>query len=115
LKNIKLAEKELNNILAQVALSDENLKVYNANGGVIEHEDITTRGKNLFTNMRECIESGIGQELGEKGTGLWLINGITSYYQNEANFKDETYKFDSITDGFVNKKVQKAYDLLVAA
>jgi phage/plasmid-like protein (TIGR03299 family) len=115
LKNIKLAEKELNNILAQVALSDENLKVYNANGGVIEHEDITTRGKNLFTNMRECIEGGIGQEFGEKGTGLWLINGITSYYQNEANFKDETYKFDSITDGFVNKKVQKAYDLLVAA
>ena len=114
LRQIKIAEKDLDNILAQVLLSEPNYKIYQETGN-INHEDITTFGKNIFNKAKETVYSGIGQELGERGTGLWLVNGLTSYYQNEVNYKNDEYKFDSIQQGQAAKKVQMAYDLLVAA
>ena len=113
LRNIKLAEKDLDNILAQVLLSEPNYKIYQETGN-INHADITTFGKNVFNKAKETVYSGIGQDLGERGTGLWLVNGLTSYYQNEVNWKDEEYKFDSIQQGQAAKKIQMAYDLLAA-
>jgi hypothetical protein len=65
--------------------------------------------------MKECMESGVGQDILESGNGLWVINGITSFYQNTANFKNDEVKFDNVLDGNVYKKVQKAYDMLIAA
>ncbi len=111
LRTVRICEKDLDNILAQVLLSEPNLKIYQQTGN-INHEDITTFGKNVFNKAKETIYSGVGQEYGEKGTGMWLINGLTSYYQNEVNYKSEEYKFDSIQQGQAAKKVQKAYELL---
>ena len=114
LKNIKLSEKELDNILAEVLLSDEYNKIYKQTG-TIESDGIPTRSKNIFIGVKNAMEVGIGQELIESGTALWALNGLTTYYQNTANFKDAETKFDSIMDGNVYNKVNKAYSLLVAA
>lgn len=114
LKNIKLSEKELDNILAEVLLSDEYNKIYKQTG-TIESDGIPTRSKNIFIGVKNAMEVGIGQELIESGTALWALNGLTTYYQNNANFKDAETKFDSIMDGNVYNKVNKAYNLLVAA
>ncbi len=114
LKNIKLSEKELDNILAEVLLSDEYNKIYKQTG-TIESDGIPTRSKNIFIGVKNAMEDGIGQELIESGTALWALNGLTTYYQNNANFKDAETKFDSIMDGNVYNKVNKAYSLLVAA
>ena len=114
LKNIKLSEKELDNILAEVLLSDEYNKIYKQTG-TIESDGIPTRSKNIFIGVKNAMEVGIGQELVESGTALWALNGLTTYYQNNANFKDAETKFDSIMDGNVYNKVNKAYSLLVAA
>ena len=46
---------------------------------------------------------------------MWLMNGLTSYYQNEASERSAEIKFDSLMDGNIYKKVQKAYDLCIAA
>lgn len=113
LQNIKVSEKELDNILAEVLLSEKNLEVYHKTGDV-HHEDITAIGKNLVDKVRETVETGIGQEYGEKGTGMWLINGLTTYFQNEAYFRSEESKFDSLMQGNAAKKVQMAYDLITA-
>lgn len=114
LRNIKLSEKELDNILAEMALADQAKKVFFETRNIF-HEDIATRGRNIFLGMKDCLENGVGQEGQEKGTAQWALNGITSYYQNVQNFKDNETKFDSILDGSVSKKVQKAYDMMVAA
>jgi phage/plasmid-like protein (TIGR03299 family) len=114
LKNIKLSEKELDNILAEVLLSDEYNKIFQQTG-TIESEGIPTRSKNIFIGVKNAMEDGIGQELVESGTALWALNGLTTYYQNNANFKDAETKFDSIMDGNVYNKVNKAYALLTAA
>ena len=113
LKNIKLSEKELDNILAEVLLSDEYNKIYKQTG-TIESDGIPTRSKNIFVGVKNAMEVGIGQELVESGTALWALNGLTTYYQNTANFKDAETKFDSIMDGNVYNKVNKAYSLLTA-
>jgi len=114
LRNIKLAERDLDNIIAQVVLAPEAAKEFMQTRN-IESDLIKTRGRNIFLGVKECLESGIGQEGQERGTAMWLMNGLTSYYQNEATERSEEIKFDSIMDGNIYKKVQKAYDLAIAA
>lgn len=114
LRNIKLSERDLDRVLAEIALADEAKKVFLETRN-IEHEAIATRGRNIFLGMKEAMESGVGQDILESGTALWAINGITTYYQNEANYKNCEVMFDNVMDGNVYKKVNKAYDMLTAA
>lgn len=114
LRNIKLSEKELDNILADVLLAPDAAKVFHLTGDIY-NDEIKTRGRNIFLTAKEAMETGIGQAGQERGTGLWAINGLTTYFQNEASFKDNETKFDSILDGKVYDKVNKAYDLILAA
>ena len=113
LKNIRLADRDLDNILAEVLLSDANLDIYHKTGD-IRHKDMTTIGKNLVDKVRDTMFSGVGQEYCETGTGMWVVNGLTTYYQNEATYKSEEYKFDSIMQGQAARKLQKAYEMLTA-
>lgn len=114
LKNIRVSERDLDKIIAEITLADEAKKAFLETRN-IENDAIATRGRNIFIGMKEAIEGGIGQSILESGTALWAINGITSYYQNEANYKNEEVMFDNMMDGNVYKKVQKAYDMLIAA
>lgn len=114
LRNIKVSEKDLDNIIAEIALADEAKKVFLETRNIY-HEDIATRGRNIFLGMKESLENGIGQDILDRGNGLWAINGITTFYQNEANFKNDEVKFDNIMDGNVYKKVNKAYNMILLA
>ena len=114
LRNIKLSEKDLDNILADVLLAPEAAKVFHSEGNIY-HEDIATRGRNIFLSAKEALETGVGQSGQERGTGMWAINGLTTYFQNAASYKNEESKFDSIIDGAAYDKVNKAYDLILAA
>ena len=112
LRNIRLSEKELDNILAEVLLSDNNVKLFKESG--INHPDISTRGRNQFNAVKQAMEKGVGQDFGERGTAMWALNGLTTYYQNEANFRDDEQKFLNIMQGTAANKVQKFYDLATA-
>ena len=114
LRNIRVSDKDLDRIIAEITLADEAKKAFLETGN-IEHELIKTRGRNIFLGMKEAIESGIGQNVLENGTALKVINGITTFYQNVANYKNNEVMFDSILDGNVYKKVNKAYEMLIAA
>ena len=113
LRNVRISEKMLDDMLAEVAFSDDSLKIYKATGNY-NHQDIPTRGKNLFTSMKDCVISGVGQDSTISGTAEWALNGLTSYFQNSAKYKSDEVKFDSIMDGRVAKKVQKMYDTCMA-
>lgn len=111
LENIILAENDLMRILAEITYEDEDLKILRKTGLIFHHE-ISNSGINRLHKLRDVVESGVGQEIGIKGTGLWLINGITSYFQNEAKFKSEETKFDSIQNGNAARTMQHAYQLI---
>lgn len=112
LRNIRLSEKELDNILAEVLFSESNLKAYREEG--INSKELSTVGLNQFIAVKTAMEGGIGQEYGERGTALWALNGLTTYYQNEKNFRNDEQKFMNIMQGTAAARVQKFYDLAVA-
>ena len=74
-------------------------------------EEIATRTKNSITALRDSIENGIGQQF-DRGTKLWLINGVTTMLHNESKWRNEESEFSALMEGSGLKKVQKAYDLL---
>lgn len=112
LRNIRLSEKDLDRIMAEVLLSEQNAKLFREQG--INHPDISSVGRNLFNRVKETMENGVGQEYGERGTAMWAINGLTTYYQNEANYRNDEVKLNSVLMGNAAAKVQKAYELMVA-
>ena len=110
LRNVQLSKKTITDIVAETAFSKDALDIYKATGNAF-HDDIPTRSANIFKDMMNSIEDGIGQVgFDNYGSGEWLLNGITTYYQNTANYKNLEVKFDSILDGRVSKKVQNVYD-----
>jgi hypothetical protein len=60
------------------------------------------------------LEQGVGQDIQERGTALWAVNGLTSYYQNEANFSSDEIKFDSLMQGNAYNKVKALQEALLA-
>ena len=113
LQNIMLAEQDLMRILAEVAYEDDDLKIYKESKEVYNAE-ISKSAINRLNRMRDVLEFGVGQNSDDKGSGMWLINGITTYFQNYANYKSEETKFDNIQNGPASKKLQKAYNLTLS-
>ena len=113
LRNIRISEKQLDDILAEVLLSSNNLKIYKECG--IDHEDISSVGRNQFNNVKLAMERGIGQDIVERGTAMWALNGLTTYFQNEKRYSSDELKFNSVMNGHAANKVQQAYDLLMVA
>ena len=112
LQNIKLAEQDLMRILAEVTYEGEDLKIFRKSKDVYNRE-ISKSAINKIIKMRDVVESGVGQNSSDKSSAMWLINGITTYVQNYANYKSEETKFDNLMKGDATRKLQKAYDLVL--
>ena len=110
LKQVKIAEKDLQNIIASVVMTDDAFDLYKQTNGLSE---VSTHTQNIMTDMRNAIEGGIGQDMGERGTAMWVLNGLTSYYQNNAKFRNEEVKFDAILQGRVQQKICKATEKML--
>lgn len=115
LAKIRLTDKDTEKLLAKTILSSDAYKAYAADNFNLNNDDVPTRGRNIVLNITEAAHSGIGQDKLEKGTGLWLVNGLTTYYQNNFDWKDEEKKFDAVMDGSVQNKLQTIYANLLAA
>lgn len=113
LRNIKVSEKDLDKILAEVLFTPDAFDSYKRDG--INSEGIKTRSRNIFMNVKQAMESGVGQDIQESGTAMWALNGLTTYFQNVAHFSNEETKFDSLMQGNAYNKIQKAQELLLAS
>ena len=86
-----------------------------------EVETVSTRAKNQIEAFRNVLESGAGQNT-NRGSRLWLFNGLTNYYSNVARYgstKDDTKtaatkRFDSLSAGQAMRKANEALAVLVA-
>lgn len=106
LKQVKLAEEGLQKIIASVALSDEDFAAYEQTKGYL----LPKRTQNTMMDIRNVVESGIGQDMGERGTAMWVYNGLTSYYQNYAEYRDDEVKFNALMGGRVHQKIFNALE-----
>lgn len=116
LKTQKVDDTFKKDFAAKMYLSDAAYKLYlNNNHNWDGVDEISTRSKNQINGLMESIDFGIGQEQ-NKGTKLWLLNGLTTHIQNAQKWKDAETHFNSVMDGGTEqKRVQKAYNLLAAA
>lgn len=114
LQKVKFTDKQVEEILVKSLLPSSAYATYLAANKNLQIDEISTRSKNIVANVTDSLFGGIGQSLLEKGNGLWLVNGMTSYYQNHANWSSEEQKFDSIMDGTVNNKLNALYDTIEA-
>ena len=82
--------------------------------GDLNAEGISTKSRNIVNAAEQSLYEGIGQEEGDKGNGLWVVNGLTTMYQNhKAVSNDETF-FDSTLQGTIQEKVNEAVTLILA-
>lgn len=115
LKKIKISDKIAEQIICRTLMADDVFKVYKESGFNRNCEDLSTRTRNSIETALNVLENGIGQrECADKGTGLWLYNGITTLYNNHTNFKTPEKKFNSIFGGLADERQQKAFDLILA-
>lgn len=115
LQNEKVDSTYVNDFTAQLLLQPAQFKLYlQADRNLEAVDEISTRARNQVTALRNSIENGVGQNF-DRGTKLWLINGVTTMLHNEAKWKNGEAEFDAMMDGSAQKKVQKAYDLLTKA
>lgn len=114
LRSEQVNEKQISDFVAKICLDDNKFNLYvKANGNVETIDEISTHAKNQMSNLRASIEHGIGQN-DYRGTKLWLLNGLTTMYQNDKNWKSNEHKLNSIMNGTALKKVQNAYEYLMA-
>lgn len=102
--------------VAKMCLTTPQFDLYKkANYNVDKVEEISTRTKNIMAALSDSIENGVGQQ-NNRGTKVWLLNGVTTYLQNgkEWGGKGEE-QFNSLMFGSGQKKVENAYQLLMAA
>lgn len=121
-QNIILSKKQISenlikNILGKIAFEDK-ADIFFAEG--INSDNLSSRGKNIYNAMRECIDNGVGQSGFVNHNGLWLMNGISSYFQNGKEYRtgkmnDDTKKFDNIMGGTAHRKMIQAYNEIIAA
>lgn len=104
--------KFVEDFTAQLIMQPAQFKLYQqANGKMDSVDEISTRTRNSVMALRDSIENGIGQQF-DRGTKLWLINGVTTMLHNESKWRNDEGEFNALMEGSGLKKVQKAYDLL---
>lgn len=112
LNRVQLEWKQVQDLAANVFATPAEMKeIRSKNYDVLKVDDeiLSTRKKNQIISLQNAIESGIGQD-SNRGTGLWLFNGFTTWAQNEKKYSSTTAKFDSIMDGDISRKRQKIHD-----
>lgn len=58
---------------------------------------VSTRKANTIDSILHNIDEGVGQDF-HRGTGLWLVNGITTYFQNSRDYRSATSKLETLSD-----------------
>ena len=114
LAKIRLTEKQMEALLVHSVLPEDAIKVYSRTN-TLDTDEISTRARNIVNGILDANEYGIGQDIiTEKNTGLSLVNALTTYYQNDVEWKDNERKYLALTEGSVQTKLQKLYDNLNA-
>lgn len=114
MQNIKISgDTDITKFCAKLFADEGELNLLaKANYNVDSVEELSTRKKNLIHSMEDTIVSSVGQNE-HTNSGLWLFNGVTSYFQNVRKWKSQEEKFDGIMGGDAARKVQRAHDLIL--
>lgn len=119
LNAITVNEETVKFVCARVAFGDKYpaFKEYG-----LDVDELGARNINVYYDLRDSVDSGIGQDLFKTKNGNWLFNGVTNYFQNVRTYTtkgeyDAEKKFNNILGGgTAHTKIIGAFnDILLAA
>jgi len=110
----KVTDNEIKRIVGNALLTREDFTAYEKSGYNFECLGIENAARNLLYNAMEAIYTGVGQQNLTSGTGLWLINGITTFFQNKWNFRSDESRMNSLFGGRAQRALQSSYLQLMA-
>lgn len=115
LGNTKITDEQADKIIKEVLCPDYLLKTLHDNNYRIDNKDFSTRFRNTVNSVKSSVYGGVGQDVGKKNTGLWLINGFTTAFQNGMKDNNTERKFANLLGGTFYNKLNMAYDKVLAA
>ncbi len=107
LANVKIKEEHVDILLKKIVFSEQEIKLISLADMYID--EISTRKRNKFIDLKTYVEDGVGQEL-HRGSALWIYNGVTSYYSNAKEYKSKEDRFDGILNGMGQKDSQRVFN-----
>lgn len=104
---------ELFNVMAHTRINDNTLEkfiVESLDLDLDEKGELSTRGSNIVSSVREYYEVGPGQEE-FLGTVWGAYNAVTGYFQNVREYKSSESKMNDIMFGQIHNKNNKSLKL----
>jgi phage/plasmid-like protein (TIGR03299 family) len=98
LKGIPMGKENVTKAACKIFLSPNDYECVKAvNFNYERSRDISTRKANVITTVLNSIDQGVGQNY-HRGTALWVLNGITTYFQNARDYRSDLTKLDALSD-----------------
>ena len=117
LAKINVNHKMVEDIAAKMAFGNK-LDIFKREG--LGSENLSTNLKNTYNGLLLSVEKGVGQDIFKKKDGNWLFNGFSTFFQNHTTYgtkgvkDDQTRKFDNFFGGTVYKRLNTAFDDILA-
>jgi len=106
---VRITDPELKRLI-QIAMSPNKETYQKLKTG--KDDELSSHFNNIVSSVFDyAMTSPTQQEATTKGTLFGAYNGVTGYFQNVRNFRDEETKFKSIMYGTGLNKSQVAFDL----
>lgn len=109
MSRIKFKQNEFWNYIGNIFLEEkEKTAVIN---GVPIKDVITDKKAQVFRDVVEYAEIGVGQKEAGIGTAWWAYNAITGYESNVKTFKSQQDRFEGLLFEKDSQRMLKAFDL----
>jgi phage/plasmid-like protein (TIGR03299 family) len=108
----RITDHNLRELLCRTFLTGEDFQI--AKDSSWEYwlnKELASRRINLITTIHEYCKSGVGQNDVTKDNLWGFVNGITSYFQNQASYSSDERKMISILDGHASTVSKTAFQL----
>ena len=111
MSKIPMGDNLTKKIVAKLLLQEKDFRI--EQNKLLLSKDISTKSRNTFDLAMEALYSGHGQEYYE-GSGLWLFNGMSYYYQNVKSYTSDDKKMSNIFYGTSLNKMLEVSNLIMS-
>jgi len=88
-------------------------EIRDMNTGKHPMEVLSTRKRNIITDVLQYADQGVGQREAESGSAWWAYNSITGYFNNAKNYTSDSARSESLLFGSAEQTMLKAFDLAI--
>ena len=76
-----------------------------------DYKAVSTRKKNILSEVNHFAHTGIGQDLAGEFSAFWAYNAVTGYFSNQKVYKDTELRMDNLLWGTDASVMNKAVEL----